>query len=296
MKHSPTVVRLFILDEIGHFNRTQSMLRRIVRNAWNKARGFMSLFDTIRLCRYIATIDQRTAVVAQKKRERTIECLKVKRFGSQIKDSSQHVFNRSDYKLSNMEAFALVHGFDFGIPNNNIKREEIFAEFELFYAQLSRHQPGTNEADEALRARLSDLAHAYCGLPNDVTAFQMQRECIAAIRALRRNDDIHICKPDKGTGVVILNKIDYINKMMDILTDETKFQRWGSAAEHDRTSCLEDQIIKRLLQLHKCGQLSKEQYNRIKPVGAQHPRMYGLAKINKENVPLRPILSMIGSA
>ena len=77
-------------------------------------------------------IDQRTAVVAQKKRERTIECLKVKRFGSQIKDSSKHVLNRSDNKLSNTEVFALVHGFDFGIPNNNIKREEIFAEFVLF--------------------------------------------------------------------------------------------------------------------------------------------------------------------
>ena len=60
------------------------------------------------------------------------------------------------------------HGFNFGIPNQNIKREDIFAEFELLYAQLSTHQAVSNEADQALRARLSDLAHAYCGIPNDV--------------------------------------------------------------------------------------------------------------------------------
>ena len=37
-------------------------------------------------------------------------------------------------------------------------------------------------------------------------------------------------------------------------------------------------------------------YSRIRPTGSQRPRMYGLPKIHKQDVPLRPILSMIGSA
>ena len=37
-------------------------------------------------------------------------------------------------------------------------------------------------------------------------------------------------------------------------------------------------------------------YDRIKPVAAQRPRMYGLPKIHKENIPRRPILSMVRSA
>ena len=85
-------------------------------------------------------------MAAQNKCDRTIDWLKVKRFGSLIKDSSQHVLNKSDYKLSDMESFALAHGFNFGIPNQNIKREYIFAEFELLYAQLSTHQAMSNEA------------------------------------------------------------------------------------------------------------------------------------------------------
>ena len=37
-------------------------------------------------------------------------------------------------------------------------------------------------------------------------------------------------------------------------------------------------------------------YNKLKPCGSQAPRLYGLAKIHKQNVPLRPVLSMPGSA
>ena len=37
-------------------------------------------------------------------------------------------------------------------------------------------------------------------------------------------------------------------------------------------------------------------YKRIRPTGSQRPRMYGLPKIHKQGAPLRPILSMVGSA
>ena len=152
----------------------------------------------------------------------------------------------------------MAHGFNFGIPNQNIKREDIFAKFELLYAQRSTHQAVSNEADQVLRARLSDLAHAYCGIPNDVADFHMQRDVLLVIQGLRRNAAIHICKLDKGTGVVIMNKIDYIDKMMDILKDETKFKHVGGVTEHDRMPQVEGQVVKRLLQLLKRGELSKE--------------------------------------
>ena len=42
--------------------------------------------------------------------------------------------------------------------------------------------------------------------------------------------------------------------------------------------------------------ISEELFDRLKPRGSQAPRLYGLAKIHKDNVPLRPVLSMPGSA
>ena len=37
-------------------------------------------------------------------------------------------------------------------------------------------------------------------------------------------------------------------------------------------------------------------YDRVRSTGSQRPRMYGLLKTHKEHIPLRPILSMIGSS
>ena len=41
---------------------------------------------------------------------------------------------------------------------------------------------------------------------------------------------------------------------------------------------------------------SKTLYNQIKPRGSQPARLYGLAKVRKTNTPLRPVVSMPGSA
>ena len=71
-----------------------------------------------------------------------------------MSNPSKHVLNLSDHKLSVTEEFVFAHGFTFGILNRNIKREEVFAEFELLYAQLFEHIPVSNEANEALKARL----------------------------------------------------------------------------------------------------------------------------------------------
>ena len=148
----------------------------------------------------------------------------------------------------------------------------------------------------ALKARLSDLAHAYCGNPIDIGDFLILKECIQATRSLRCNENIHITKPDKGFGVVIMNKIDYISKMDFILQGNSKFENLGPSSEFDNTVKIEAHIQRRLLQLKKEGLLPSKIYSRIRPTGSQRPRMYGLPKIHKQDVPLRPILSMTGSA
>ena len=147
-----------------------------------------------------------------------------------------------------------------------------------------------------LRARLSDLAYAYSGSPIDHSDFLLHREHFQALKSLRANNDIFITKPDKGSGVVILNKKDYINKMEVILHDKEKFAKLGDVETHDKTAKLERKLQKRLLELVNSKMLATEIYDRIRPTGSQRPQMYGLPKIHKPNVPLRPILSMIGSA
>ena len=176
------------------------------------------------------------------------------------------------------------------------REKEFFAEFEVLIAQLQLHQPQSPEKHFALKAKLSDLAHAYCGTPVDASNFLMRRECLSAIKSLQSNSNILATKPDKGCVVVSLNKTDYIKKMNSILGDEMKFLVLGPSCEKDNTSKIESRIQRCLLQLHKDDLLPANLYDLIQSTGSQRPRMYSLPKIHKKDVPLRPILCMTGSA
>ena len=63
------------------------------------------------------------------------------------------------------------------LPPTSVKREEILADFEVLYAQLAHHKPWSEEQLAALKAMLSDLAHAYCGSLIDLGDFLMTKEC-----------------------------------------------------------------------------------------------------------------------
>ena len=117
----------------------------------------------------------------------------------------------------------LSHGLNFGLPPRYLRKEEIFAEFELLWAQLLHHSANSVEQCTALKTRPADLAHLFCDSTKDSRDFTMHKECFRAINRLLKNDNIIITKPDKGSGVVLLNKSDYVDKMNEILDDQSKF-------------------------------------------------------------------------
>ena len=51
-----------------------------------------------------------------------------------------------------------------------------------------------------------------------------------------------------------------------------------------------------LLQLSNGGVMHKPVYKETRPTGSLRPRLYGLSKVHKKEVPLRPILSMVDSS
>ena len=99
----------------------------------------------------------------------------------------------------------------------------------------------------------------------------MQNECYQAIKSLRRNEKILITRPDKGSGVVILYKSDYITKMGNILNDASKFECLGSAAMADRTATIETKLQNRLPELLYSEQLAKQVCDEVRSTGSQRP-------------------------
>ena len=55
-------------------------------------------------------------------------------------------------------------------------------------------------------------------------------------------------------------------------------------------------IDKELKDLKKEGKIDQAMYNKLHTVGSQPGRLYGLAKVHKDVIPLRPVLSMLGTA
>ena len=147
-----------------------------------------------------------------------------------------------------------------------------------------------------MEARLADLAYLYCNSTIDSRDFTMHKECFRAITSLRKNDDIIVTKPDKGSGVVFSNKSDYVDEMNKILDDQSKFRRLGPVSSNDKTASTKSRLQKRFLDLVKADLMPKWINDAIRPTGSLTPRMYGLPKIHKEGIPLRPILSMTGSS
>ena len=200
----------------------------------------------------------------------------------------------SNYKLSDTKQFVLAHGLDLCLLPTILKRVKIFAEFEDLLGQLFHHSGKSKKELQALKARLNALTHAYCGIPVDLTNFLMHRKCFKAIKSLRLNNDFIIIKPDKESGVVILNKTDYLTKMNFILNDFSKFQNIGPVNDNDNIGKMEGKLRKWLLKLHKNGYFMESEYNEIRPTGSQRPRNYGVPNTHKPDVFLRPILFMIG--
>ena len=96
-----------------------------------------------------------------------------------------------------------------------------------------------------MKFRLRGLAHAYCGNAVDIGDFLIIKYYILESRSIRCNENIRVAKPDKDSGVVIMNKSDYISKMHFILQDSFKFENLGPSSKIDNTAKIEAHIEKR---------------------------------------------------
>ena len=102
---------------------------------------------------------------------------------------------------------------------------------------------------------------------------------------------------DKGIGICLMKKEDYCSKLNDIL-QLPQFQKVEKGRKNEKSPLLkeEERIVEALKNLRDEGKIQKSLYKKLKPRGSQPARLYGTAKVHKNIVPLRPVLSMPGSS
>ena len=177
--------------------------------------------------------------------------------------------NLSDRPLSDSERSVLMKGLNFSVTPSKIPVDEIVAATELACNQLKDKSQA-----ESLRNEVVKIVSK--SKPPRSNISRAERE---AIKALAKDDSIVILPADKGRTSVILNKQDYHNKVKALLDDTNTYEKLTS----DPTRAIKEERIPNYL------------YNQLYPTAENVPKFYGLPKIHKKDVPLRPIVSSIGS-
>lgn len=110
-----------------------------------------------------------------------------------------------------------------------------------------------------------------------------------ALKFLNSDKNIIILKADKGNYTVIMNRKEYDEKVEAMPIDSKTYQ---TLASDPAKKC--EKKLKDLLHRYK-DKIQEAIYRRIYITDGITPRFYGLPKIHKQSVPLRPIVSFIGS-
>ena len=118
--------------------------------------------------------------------------------------------NFSSYTLTSEEEFALSFSLDQHIPTK-INTNNIKTEFESFFYHILKH---TKNLDQELQDELKTKIRRTC---ENYSKLKVPYKHQKRIDKLFRYTDIIILRQDKGRGVAILDRKDYIQKCESIL-------------------------------------------------------------------------------
>lgn len=106
------------------------------------------------------------------------------------------------------------------------------------------------------------------------------------MKDLRKDTEVVILPADKGRATVIMDRSVYEEKVHSMLADRNTYK----LLTRDPTPALELRMNSLLLTLRRQGLLSPQLYYHLHSSSGKIPLLYGLPKLHKLGVPLRPII------
>ena len=116
-------------------------------------------------------------------------------------------------------------------------------------------------------------------------------EELKTVSELRSDNTRVILTADKGVSLVVMNKEEYVKKAEELLNTDTY-----RTISNDPINKYKNKLIILLKTIKVGGGISDAVYKRLYPTRAGASKFYGLPKIHKEGMPLRPIVSSIEAA
>ena len=228
---------------------------------------------------------ENTKAKQREKYDKLLEKEKRKNDGNYDKDEhaqikKRWVVNLSDIRLEPEANSLLRRGLNFAVTPKTLPVDEIITATEVACQQLNPSQA------QQLR---TDTAKAIKRSRNPTSNLSSGER--KALIDLKKNQNVMVLAADKGRATVLMNTVDYKNKIMDLLNDTNIYER----LKKDPTKSYKDKFINILRKWKTEKTITDTIYHKIYPTSDTIAKFYGLPKIHKPSVPLRPIVSSIGN-
>lgn len=185
---------------------------------------------------------------------------------------------------------ALGEKFNLPYDNSNLPLEQIIVDVEFALSFLEDEDTKIEKRNQTINI-LSNYMYSTKNRNHSKMQRNLLRNGSETRQFLKENSNILITKADKGNVTVALYREDYLNKAKILLSDVNTYKPLNK----DPTITIQNKLNKILDNLLKSDCLTKELKKNIKTSNGIFPKMYFLPKIHKEDFPLRPIVSFVGS-
>ncbi len=193
------------------------------------------------------------------------------------------VKNLSSKPLTETEKSVLSLGGNFGIAPSELPVLKVLSPIisAMDFLSLKNPRLATEFQHEAVRI----LSNARLPSPN------LSPEQLHALRTLKKDNSRVILPADKGSMTVVIDREDYVRLENDLLNDEGTYR----PLELDPTPEISAELVDKFRKINRSGKIDKEEYKKLYQSSGSVPLFYGLPKIHKDPVRLRPITSCIDS-
>ena len=228
-----------------------------------------------------------TTRITKRHEKKLTTLINLKRTADGIEENpNETIVNLTEQSLTQYQLDVLKLGLRYGLATRP-NQFEVMSVAEDVWDQISRLNlmKEGHYIQDKIKNSLRAFTFSYIDL--DLQEFKLGRKKIQILNDITVN--FAILKPDKGNGIVVMKRSDYISSVKSLFTNSQKFTKLTS----DPTTTNLASLQSYLHTLLKRNEITQTEYEFMRPTAAHFGRAHGIPKIHKQYLSLptfRPII------
>lgn len=277
--------------------KSENGMKKIANHLLTQVNKSDNNFSTLELLKTERTKIEAKFILTRTKQKKKIQML-INRKQEEVKtnlqydeQSSNWLINLSKQTIPKEVQEVLKLGPKFALQFNNKKEDLPVTDILASIEQVMENKDEEIKTD--IRIKVCNTIKNFCNKPQhkSTTQKEIDKKCITTKSFLKRHPNLLILEADKSKQTVIMDRPDYEEKMDILLKDTNTYMSINKdmTAIHQKNN---NSIVNKWAEELKINLQTK---SFLKINNSLPPRIYGLPKTHKINVPLRPIVNFIQS-